>query len=240
MSFNPSIHHRKSIRLKNFDYTNAGMIFITLCTHERMSLFGKIINGKLQASTFGDIAKTQWQNISNRWASITVDEFIVMPNHIHGILQFNTKTTVGAPLAGALDSETGAPNPNENTQIKTNTDDSNRATVNNRATARVAPTTAEPENPVGAPLVGAQTNDNTQNIMNTPTVGAVIGGYKSLVFNACLAHAKQHGQQLGAFWQRNYWERVIRDEAELQNIREYIQNNPASWEMDVLFVGEAV
>lgn len=156
------------------------MVFITLCTQDRKSLFGEIIDGKFHASTFGNIAQAQWRDIAKRWPSIIVDEFIIMPNHIHGILQLNTKTAFEASLAGA------------------------------------------------------QTKDNAL------TVGAVIGGYKSLVFKACLAHAKEHDQQLGTFWQRNYWEHVVRNEAELQNIREYIQNNPASWENDALYVGRDV
>jgi putative transposase len=130
MTYNPDIHHRRSIRLKDYDYSSPGMYFITVCIQNRdRYLFGKINHGKMILNHFGEIIQEQWQLIPNRFNDITIDEFVVMPNHIHGILYF-----VGAPLAGAL---VGAHGDANATGV---TDTGATDTIDTRATARVAPT----------------------------------------------------------------------------------------------------
>ena len=183
MSFDPAQHHRRSIRLNTYDYTQPGAYFITLCAQNRACVFGQITEGAIHTSSIGQSAQTQWQALPDRFPNIQLDTFVIMPNHIHGILHI---TDVGAPLAGAQ-----PPRPN---------------------TGR----------PQGSPL------------------HAVVGAYKSLVFKHALAAAKQNQQTLGPLWQRNYWEHVVRNEAELHAIREYIQNNPKQWELDSLYVGAGV
>jgi len=226
MSFNPDIHHRQSIRLKDYDYSAAGAYFITICTQHRECLLGDIADGEMRLSPMGDCALSQWHELPNRFSGIQLDAFVVMPNHIHGILCINPVPTstnpVGAPLAGA--------------QIPPG--------------AQMPPDTPRTNHPVGAPLAGAQISPDAQfppgasetraTARVAPTVGGVIGAYKSLVFNRCLLVAKQNGKYLGNLWQRNYWERVIRDETELHIIREYIHNNPGRWELDKLYVGAGV
>ncbi|HEX2953755.1 MAG TPA: hypothetical protein VHR47_07200, partial [Bacillota bacterium] len=97
MAYNPEIHHRRSIRLKNYDYSSPGMYFITICT-ETDYIFGRINHGNMILTPFGQIAHDQWLAIPQRFPHILLDEFIIMPNHIHGILQI----IVRAPLTGAL------------------------------------------------------------------------------------------------------------------------------------------
>lgn len=87
MSYNPEIHHRKSIRLKGYDYSKAGLYFITICTQNREHLFGKIENGKIILSIAGEIAYNEWDLLENRFKNIKLYEFVVMPNHIHGIIE---------------------------------------------------------------------------------------------------------------------------------------------------------
>ncbi len=84
--YNPQIHHRRSIRLVGYDYTQAGAYFITICTHNRQNLFGKIVNGEMVLNEHGRVAAACWLDLARHFPHITLDEWVVMPNHIHGII----------------------------------------------------------------------------------------------------------------------------------------------------------
>lgn len=88
MPYNPTIHHRQSIRLKGFDYSSAGYYFVTICCFEHLPLFGKIQNNQLLLNDYGLIAHDEWLNTVNKRQNIRLDEFIIMPNHIHAIVNF--------------------------------------------------------------------------------------------------------------------------------------------------------
>lgn len=83
------MHHRKSIRLKGYDYAQAGLYFITLCVQDRKPLFGEIQKGKLKLNIFGKLAKEEWENTAEIRKNISLGEFIIMPNHFHAILQID-------------------------------------------------------------------------------------------------------------------------------------------------------
>jgi REP element-mobilizing transposase RayT len=87
MKFDPQKHHRRSIRLKEYDYTQAGGYYITIVTFQREHLFGKIQNDVMQLSKFGLVAKQQWEKLPKRFPNIELGAFIIMPNHAHGIIQ---------------------------------------------------------------------------------------------------------------------------------------------------------
>jgi len=173
MTYHPAFHHRRSIRLRDYDYAQAGWYFVTLCTDQRACLFGRIAEGQPQLSTIGQYALCQWQKLPTRFVNLELDAFVIMPNHMHGILRFTPEAATASP---------------------------------------------------------AQSADTRA------TLGRVIGAYKSRVFHDALAMVKSADISLGKIWQRNYWEHVVRSEAELEKIREYIQNNPRRWELDKLFV----
>jgi putative transposase len=86
MKFNPDIHHRRSIRLKNFDYALAGAYFVTACTQNRECLFGKIVDGTMVLNDAGKMIQMVWDELPIHYDGVDIDQFIVMPNHIHGIL----------------------------------------------------------------------------------------------------------------------------------------------------------
>jgi len=90
--YNPHIHHRRSIRLKGYDYSQAGLYFITIVTKNRIDLFGEIKNGKMILNDAGKIAKKYWLEIPDHFPNTKLHSFIIMPNHIHGIIEI----TVGA------------------------------------------------------------------------------------------------------------------------------------------------
>jgi putative transposase len=95
MAFDSANHHRKSIRLRGYDYSQAGSYFITICTHERLPLFGEIVDEKMIQNEKGMMAEKCWHAIPDHFPWVILDAFIVMPNHVHGIITVGTND-VGA------------------------------------------------------------------------------------------------------------------------------------------------
>ncbi|SDG94443.1 REP element-mobilizing transposase RayT [Pedobacter terrae] len=120
MKYNPLIHHRKSIRLKGYDYSKAGAYFITICCEDRINRFGKVVADEMILNQSGTIAYKEWINLADRFPNFELDVFQIMPNHMHGIIVLSDRTTVGATPAVAQ----------EESEL-------------NSTTARVAPTIAE-------------------------------------------------------------------------------------------------
>jgi REP element-mobilizing transposase RayT len=85
--YNPDIHHRKSIRLKGYDYSQPGLYFITICVQDRKHLFGKIENKEMILNEAGKIAEACWQEIPEHFPNVKLHEYIIMPNHVHGIVE---------------------------------------------------------------------------------------------------------------------------------------------------------
>ena len=84
--FDPKIHHRRSIRLPNYDYTQAGAYYITIVTYNRELLFGEVVNGEMKLSNLGQIAQREWERLPKRFKQIELGAFVVMPDHVHGII----------------------------------------------------------------------------------------------------------------------------------------------------------
>ena len=160
----------------------------------------------MKLNQFGQIAFDEWVKLSERFPNFELDVFQIMPDHLHGIISLNN---VGAGFTPAqyMD-DVVSPINADNTQNHISAID-----VNTRATARVAPTTVE--------HMVVKTGINT--------VGNIIGAYKSLVANGCLDIYKSKNETMGKLWQRNYYERIIRDERSYQIFADYILNNPAKW-----------
>jgi len=155
-------------------------------------------------SEYGEQAHKEWGKLSERYSGIAFDIFQIMPNHIHGIIEIQN-STVGATLAVAQNANV-AQNTNTNqSAVNTTNIVHNCETARKRATVKVA-----------------------------PTVGRIVGAYKSLVLTKCLEISKQKNCILGKLWQRNYYEHRIRNETEYMKIAEYIQKNPILWGRDYL------
>ena len=86
MKFNPDIHHRRSIRLQGYDYSQAGALFITICTNNRENLFGDIVAGAMQLNDAGKTVDRCWSDIPAHFTTVELDAFVIMPNHVHGII----------------------------------------------------------------------------------------------------------------------------------------------------------
>lgn len=86
MPFDPEKHHRRSIRLKGYDYTQPGAYFITIGTQNRVPLFGEVVDGEMRLNDAGRVAERCWRDIPAHFPHVKLDAFVVMPNHVHGIL----------------------------------------------------------------------------------------------------------------------------------------------------------
>jgi putative transposase len=171
--YNPEIHHRRSIRLKDYDYSQAGAYYVTICIQGKVCLLGDIAESVVALNDAGKMIEKWWCKLPKKFELIELDEYVIVPNHFHGIVNI-----VGATLVVARD---------------------NAIVRNNRAGTSPA-----------------------------PTLGEIIGSFKSI----CVYKCKNNGLNIGKLWQRNYYEHVIRNEDELNKIREYIVLNPTMWDED--------
>jgi REP element-mobilizing transposase RayT len=86
MPYDPEIHHRHSIRLRGYDYSQSGQYYVTICTHKNERLFGEIIRGEMRRNEFGDSVASCWEWLARQCSYIALDDWVVMPNHLHGIV----------------------------------------------------------------------------------------------------------------------------------------------------------
>jgi len=113
----------ESARLKNWDYSSPGYYFITICTKNRECLFGEIVNGKIVPNKYGEILENCWNDLPNHYPNLKLDQFVVMPNHVHGIIiiEYNNNTIdyQGVPVeTGLKPVSTGTPG-TPGTSVKT-------------------------------------------------------------------------------------------------------------------------
>lgn len=216
---------RRTIRLKGYDYSSSGAYFITICTHQRQCLFGEIVNGEMRLNQFGRLVRSQWLKIPHHHTHVELDAWVIMPNHIHGILILNTPGR-DAALGQDLENSTDDSNPNATPLC-------DREYVNGAwlpAESGVAfgqkslPSSAN-SLPNAAPLPPR---------LGAGTVGAIVLNFKSVTTRSFNRIQRSPGSTI---WQRNYYEHIIRSEASLGRIRQYIQNNPLSWQHDQLHPG---
>ncbi len=110
MAFTPEIHHRRSIRLPNYDYSHPGAYFVTICTQNREWVLGEISEGGRRLNDLGRMVERWWAESNCKFTVLETDEYIIMPNHFHGIVMIHYEN-VGAALRGRPDQsgETGHP-----------------------------------------------------------------------------------------------------------------------------------
>ena len=178
MRYDPAKHHRRSIRLRDYNYSQNGMYFVTLCTQGRKCLFGDVVDGEMRLNAYGQIIQDEWLRTSAVRHEAESDAFQVMPNHLHAIVVI----TGGAP-----------------------------STVG--ATGR-SPLQAEHQPPHGPAK---------------RSLGSLVAGFKS---GATKNINQRRGTPGAPVWQRSYYDHVIRNEADLNRIRQYILDNPAKWPED--------
>ena len=150
MKYNPEKHHRRSIRLKGYDYSRLGAYFITICTHDRQYLFGEVVDGDMRLNEFGKIVERTWHDLPNHVAGIVLDAFVVMPNHVHGIVIIvDDDVVVGAGSEPAPTTTMTKPTPTATEPTPTTTKPT--PTTAPTGTATISPTTPVTTTP-GAPV----------------------------------------------------------------------------------------
>ncbi len=189
MKYDPVVHHRRSVRLKDYDYSKAGAYFLTICTWNKECILGGVDNEKIELSEYGKTVFEEWHQSSRIRKEMDLDEFVIMPNHIHGIVIIHDTIT-----------------------------EQHHAVVNGKLSI---------ENTGQTSNVGA--NGRSPLRMKTKSISSFMAGFKSSVTK----RINQIRSTPGApFWQRNYYEYIIRGEKELNAIREYIRYNPLRWNED--------
>jgi hypothetical protein len=181
-----SSHHRRSTRLKGYDYSQAGAYFVTLCTFQMKPLFGSIVDGDMHLSEIGRIVEREWLRTPQIRRNVVLGVHAILPNHIHGILFIQDHSfEMGAALDPALQKVGASPRD------------------------------------VGEP---------SQALRSTAqTLGAIMRGFKG----ASTKQINLSRQTIGApVWHRNYHDHVIRNDADMQRIWEYIMNNVQRWAED--------
>ena len=161
--------NRRSIRLRDYDYVQNSAYFVTLCVAQRLCLFGDITDRVMRCSSVGEVVESAWNDLPNHTPRLILDAWVIMPNHLHGIVIFP-----GDPKAENL--------------------------------AQTMPRGLKPG-----------------------SLGAVVGGFKSAVSREV---AVKNLSLIKPFWQRNYYERIIRNDREFNATRKYIESNPVRWDDD--------
>lgn len=109
---NPAIHNRHSIRLPGYDYTQPGAYYLTILTHKREHLFGKVTGGVVKLSPLGEIVHEEWLNIPTHFSNVVLDAFVIMPDHMHGIVVITEgEVHTGLPLLSLTPSPSLSPHP---------------------------------------------------------------------------------------------------------------------------------
>ena len=184
MKYDPDRHHRRSIRLEGYDYTQTCAYFVTICTRDRECLFDDPVLRR--------VAETCWLDVPRHFPKVVLDEWVLMPNHFHGIL------VLGEAFPNAI--------------------------------SFTPPATFIGRNWPPDHLHGNASPLQGQRPQLTPrSLGAVIGNFKSVSARSINAVRKTPGAPV---WQRNYYEHIIRSDADLNCIREYVVDNPSNWQSD--------
>jgi REP element-mobilizing transposase RayT len=224
--YNPDSHNRKSIRLSGYNYAQEGLYFITLCVQDRENIFGSISNGILTLNTIGKIAQKEWLNTIEVRDNVELHEFIIMPNHIHGIVEitkdksktednigFKSPTqTIGAIVRGYKIATIK--------QIKEYIAHIDSKSEYSKGELQFAPKNqtiqSKSEYSKGESSKGEYSKGELQFAPTAPTAptAQTINTIKILDYK---------------IWQRNYYEHIIKDEPAYQNISNYILTNPEKW-----------
>ena len=171
MYYDPEKRRRRSTRLPGYDYAQPGAYFVTLCVQQRECLLGEIESAGMACNEAGAMIEMWWRELPRKFPACSGDAFVVMPNHMHGIIVIDE-------LAGA------------------------------DARHKDAHTSA--------------------------SLPRIVQWFKTMTTNAYIRGVDERGWMPFArrLWQRNYYEHIVRDEIDLNRIREYILNNPLNWEDD--------
>jgi putative transposase len=251
MKYNPDKHKRRSIRLRGYDYSAPGGYFITLCTYQRQCLFGEVVAGQMELNATGLWVQACWQRLPHQFSQITLDVFVIMPNHLHGILWLGgdrsldgDRSSRGEAFGQKILEQTKMYYPNASPPLNPNVSpipDSNVLPMQPKGDADT-PCKGEAFGqkileqreifvPNASPLPHQPATPIQPNGTKSGSIAAIVQNFKSISTRRINQIQNNTGRTL---WQRNYYEHIIRDNTALLYIQNYIRNNPLSWEKDQL------
>jgi len=204
-------YRTESTRLQYWDYSSPGYYFITICTKNRINYFGEIENGRMNRNKIGDFAQKFWLEIPNHFFNVTLNEFIIMPNHIHGIVVINNNKTLVETRHCLVSTNVNNNNNNNNNNNTTNHNITNTA-------IRI----------YTAATNGTDIGKNRFQNQGKKTISSIIGSYKSI----CTKTINKNQNHFHFAWQPRFYEHIIRNEESLDRIKHYIVNNPENWYSD--------
>ena len=175
----PDDPRRKRLRLREYDYTSYGAYFVTIVTQDRRHMFGRVTHDEMVLTTVGEVVWDAWDALPVRFPSVELDLFVVMSNHVHGIVWLLDEPMVALDEGAAGGSPTAAP--------------------------------------VAAPA-----------LVGRPTLGDVMRVFKSI----SAIEVNRANRSTGDVWQRNYFEKIVRSQRQLDALRRYIDENPLRWALD--------
>jgi REP element-mobilizing transposase RayT len=224
MNYNPERHHRRSIRLKGYDYTREGAYYFTICCHQRRCSLGEIKDGVMHLNLVGAIVKAVWDSLPRHFPLIELDAFVVMPNHLHGII--------------LITDSTGNRNPNPNRNLNLNCRGEAFVPGCNNTSPQSSSTNASPfPGCNNTSPQSSSTNASPFPVCNdtapphgtqSGSIGAILQNFKSVATR----RVNRITRNSGTLWQRNYHEEIIRHDKAYENIRRYIVENPLIWDED--------
>lgn len=205
----------ESSRLEDHDYSSPGKYFITICVKNQIPFFGKVTDGKMILNDLGIIVNKFWVEIPNHYQNISLDEYIIMPDHMHGIIIINSNSSVQTPNLGVSSPESL---PGES---------SPQSFPNHVQTPKLGVSSPElSPNQAETPKLGVSTakiisvkNPNWK----SNSIGSIINQYKRI----CTLNIQKITNDFE--WHPRYYDRIIRNNIELNRIRKYIIMNPSKW-----------
>ena len=207
--------NRQSHRLQGYNYSQNGAYFITIVCQDRKHRFGEIVDGLMVLNDAGRMVQAVWNDIPNRFPMVQLGAFVIMPNHIHGIVVINDTAGARPRVRPKMNDDDGF----DNDGFDDTTNDQLNCQLNdqfdNRTDTRPAP---------------------AGDIIERKTIGDIVCAFKSIT-----TYRYTNGVKLKLvppfrkrLWQRDYHDHIIRNESQYQGISRYIINNPRSWKEDCL------
>jgi len=174
MNNNTNMPHRQGLRLKGYDYSQAGAYFVTICAHGKACLFGDVIGSEVKVNELGRKVQAVWDDLPVHYPHVATDAFVVMPNHVHGVVVLRD---------------------------------------------------------VGAGFKPARTAEYAHTALRRHGLSEIVRAFKTFSARRINEFRETSGAPV---WQRNYYEHIIRDDADYNRIAEYVANNPKRWAEDSL------
>ena len=218
----------KSTRLENYDYSQNGLYFVTICTKDREELFGKIVNEKMFLNDVGKIVNQFWQEIPKHFPFVNLDEFILMPNHMHGIIEILKNPIVETHFNASKTNITSKINDASGVNI---VQGKQGAVMFQDGIARKDELTCQDA------LKCVSTENNKQpggvtGLKNPSLNPGALSNIIKLYKGRCAFEIRKQLSPITFAWQPKFYDHIIRDNESLNKIREYVIKNPEMWERD--------